>query len=129
MERDRAIRLLTERAVLTRMVCRELKEGDVLGHDLRSQTALFLMLRWIGDNLPESVRGEPRAEDGIDRMMVPDGCAEVAFEIISGAQVGSAMFILLTADNTIQADEHLKNLERALSVCWTKHPVAATAIR
>jgi len=31
MDRDRAIRLLTERAVLTRMICRELKDGNVLG--------------------------------------------------------------------------------------------------
>jgi hypothetical protein len=128
-DRDRAIRLLTERAVLTRMICRELKEGDVLGHDLRPQTALFILLRWISDNLPESVRVEPRADDGIDQMIVPDGYAELLTEIISGAQVGKALFMLLTADNRIQEQSDRENLKRAVAAYWAEHRVTIPVVR
>ena len=45
VERDQAIRLLTERATLTRMVCRELLDSDIGKPDRRPQTALFQLLR------------------------------------------------------------------------------------
>lgn len=128
-DRDHAIRLLTERAVLTRMVCRELKDGDGLGNDLRPQTALFILSRWIGDNLPDSVQVEPCPDDGIDQMSVPDGYAELVAQMKSGAQVGKALFMLLTADNRIQHESDHENLKRALAAYWAKHPVTVPAVR
>jgi len=71
VERDQAIHLLVERAVLTRLVCRELSYGVGGLPDRRSKTALFLLLQWIGGNLPE--RREPYPTDGIDQMVVPEG--------------------------------------------------------
>lgn len=123
-DRDHAIRLLNSRAVLTRMVCRELKDGAVQGDDLRPQTALFILLRWISDNLPGSVRVEPRADDGIDQMIVPDGYADLV-----GAQVGKAQFMLLTADNRIQQESDRENLKRALAVYWAEHRVTVPVVR
>jgi hypothetical protein len=113
MDRDRAIRLLTERAVLTRAFCREVTEaGDGLG-DPRQCIALSLLLRWIVENLPESLQyraasgnlcqDAPRASHGIDLMVVPGGCEGVLREIRDGAQVGDALLMLMTADNPIQA--------------------------
>ena len=128
-DRDRAIRLLTERAVLTRMVCRELKDSDVQGNDLRAQTALSILLLWISDNLPESMRVEPRADDGIDQMIVPDGYAQLVSEIISGAQVGKALFMLLTADNRIQEQGDRENLKRAVAAYWAEHRVTIPVVR
>ena len=110
------------------MVCRELKDGDVSGHDRRPQTALTVLLRWITDNLPESVRVEPHADDGIDQMIVPRGYAELVSEIKSGAQVGNALFMWLTADNRTQEESDRKNLESAVAAYWTQHPVAAPVI-
>jgi hypothetical protein len=43
VERDQAVRLLTERAVLTRALCRELLESDGSFSDRRSSTALVLL--------------------------------------------------------------------------------------
>ena len=51
--RDQALHLLTERAVLTRAVCRELQDsvGDFGGR--RPRTALALLLRWVQDAFPQ----------------------------------------------------------------------------
>ncbi|MCU1268367.1 MAG: hypothetical protein JWM21_4685 [Acidobacteria bacterium] len=127
VERDHATRLLSERAVLTRMLCRELLDSNVQFNTRRSGTALSILLRWVGQNLPESVRVEPHPSDGIDRMAVPDDCGELLREISDGAQVGEALFMLLTADNSLQADGDRTTLRRRLDAYWTNHASAAPA--
>lgn len=127
VERDHAVRLLIERAVLTRALCRELLESDGRFSDRRSDTALFLLLQWVGQNLPASVRVEPHASDGIDSMVVPDDCQELLREIHDGAQVGDALFMLLTADNSLQADGDRSTLQKRLNAYWANHPSAAPA--
>ena len=74
VERDTAVRLLAERAVLTRAICRELEEASGKFAGRRPSIALTLLLQWIWQNFPECVRVEPHPSDGIDRMIVPDGC-------------------------------------------------------
>src|SRR5437870_381942 len=104
VERDTAVRLLTERAVLTRAVCRELLDAAGRFDDRRPCTALAILLQWLRQNLPESVRIEPHPSDGIDGMVVPGTCQALLQEVRGGAQVGEALFMLLTADNSIQAN-------------------------
>ncbi len=75
--RDQALHLLTERAVLTRAVCRELLDsvGDFGGR--RPRTALALLLRWVQGTFPESDRIEPHAREGLDAIVVPQDCEDL----------------------------------------------------
>lgn len=132
-----AVRLLTERAVLTRAVCREITEaGDKFG-EWRQCVALGLLFRWIEENLPEALRyqaasgalcqREPRASDGIDRMVVPLGCEGVRQEIRDGAEVGDALRMLLTADTPLQARGDEAVVREKLAAYWAKHGTAVRA--
>ena len=101
VERDNAIHLLTERAVLTRMVCFELL--DIVHRrsvDRRVHTALSLLLAWVHENVPGSVRVEPHPADGINEMTIPAGYEKIVEEIRAGAQVGEALFMYYTADTS-----------------------------
>ena len=122
VERDKAVRLLTERAVLTRMVCRELRDADIDSFDRRPRTALSFLLRWIHENMPDSVHVEPHSADGIDQMIVPDGYQDILEEIRAGAQVAEALFMLETADNSLQADGDRAIIRERLTAYWAKHP-------
>ena len=126
-EHDKALRLLTQRAVLTRALCQELLDSQGRFSDRRSTAALSILLQWVAQNLPESVRVEPHASDGIDSMVVPDDCQELLREIHDGAQVGDALFMLLTADNSLQADGDQSTLQKRLNAYWANHPSAAPA--
>lgn len=127
VERDHAIRLLTERAVLTRALCRELLDSDEFNSTRRSGVALSLLLQWVAQNLPTSVRVEPHPSDGIDVMTVPDDCKELVQEIKDGAQVGEALFMLFTADNSFQTDGDRASLRKRLDAYWLNHASAAPA--
>jgi len=117
VERHQAINLLTERAVLTRLVCRELLDGAGNLPNRRAKAALFLLLQWIGGNLPECRRGEPYPADGIDQMVVPEGYQKLLEEIRSGAQVAQAYFMYLMADST--ADK--AKIPSLLTAYWKQH--------
>jgi hypothetical protein len=117
VQRDQAIHLLIERAVLTRLVCRELLDVADDLPNRRAKTALFLLLQWIGGNLPQYVRGEPYPMDGIDQMIVPDGCEKLLEEIRSGALVAQALFLYLMADSA--ADK--AKLPSLLASYWKQH--------
>jgi hypothetical protein len=127
VERDAAVRLLAERAVLTRAVCRELLDagGEFAGR--RPCVALSFLLQWIQENFPESIRVEPRPADGIDRMVVPDGCRDLLQEIQDGAQVGEALFMLLTADTPTQSRGDEAVIRDRLAAYWAKHLAAVRA--
>jgi hypothetical protein len=115
VERDNAIHLLTERAVLTRMVCFELL--DVVHRrlvDRRVHTALSLLLAWVHENMPGSVRVEPHPADGINEMTIPAGYEKIVEEIRAGAQVGEALFMYYTADTTYQADQDWARVQERL---------------
>lgn len=137
VERDTAVRLLAERGVLIRAVCRELTEAGGGFGDRRPCVPLSFLLRWIVENLPESFqfraaagnlcRREPRPSDGIDLMSVPNGCEDLLQEIRDGAHVGDALKMLLTADNPIQSEGDKTVIRDRLAAYWVKHgaPVRA----
>jgi hypothetical protein len=137
VERDTAVRLLAERAVLTRAVCQELSAAGDGFAERRPCIALSFLLRWIIENLPESfqfraVAGnlsqrEPRPSDGIDHMVVPDGCEGLLQEIRDGAQVGDALSMLLTADSPMQARGDEAVIRDQLAAYWAKHGAAVRA--
>jgi hypothetical protein len=129
VDRDKAVNLLTQRAILTRAVCRELLDADTSFNDRRPQTSLVLLLQWIARNLPESVRFEPHPSDGIDSMVVPDTCRELLQEIRDGAEVCEALFMLLTADNRIQADNDQAIIQNKLDRYWANHRSVASLLR
>ena len=129
VERDQAIRLLTERAVLTRMVCRELLESDLGGADRRPETALYQLLRWINDNQAAHIRVEAQADDGIDHMVVPDDYQDLVAEIRNGAQVCKALSLFMTADNQLQGDSDRALIRDRLAAYWERHHSPAPAIR
>lgn len=124
VERDAALRLLSERAVLTRMLCRELLEAKEALPDRRVDTAFSILLRWIAENFPESVRTEPHASDGLDRMTVPEAGRHLLAETTDGARVGEALFMWLTADTMMDADHDKAILRERLESYWAKHPLA-----
>lgn len=122
VDRDRAIYLLTERAVLTRSICQELRDAASNDFDgRRISVALGLLLRWVNENLPQSVRVEPHPSDGIDQMVVPEMCQELLQEIRAGAEVGEALFMLYTADTPSQARGDRERIKERLENYWAKH--------
>jgi hypothetical protein len=127
VERDTAVRLLTERAILTRAVCRELLD-DAPGFDGRRPcVALDLLLQWVQQHLQESVHIEPHASDGLDKMIVPDKCRDLLQEIRKGAEVCEALFMLWTADTPREAEGDRARIRDALQAYWGEHPSAAAA--
>jgi hypothetical protein len=124
VERDTALRLLSERAVLTRMLCRELVESNGDLPDRRVSTALSILLIWIARNCPESVKVEPHPSDGLDRMAIPEGGQDLLAEIREGARVGEAFFMFMTADTSRQAKHDEAVLRERLEHYWARHSVA-----
>lgn len=137
VERDTAVRLLAERAVLTRTICRELEESPGGFADRRPCVALGFLLHWIVEHLPESFQfraaagnvcqREPRPSDGLDQMAVPAGCEVLLDEIRDGANVGDALAMLLTADTSTQASGDEAKIRERLSVYWAKHAIPVRA--
>ena len=129
MERDQAIRLLTERATLTRMVCRELLDSDIDKPDQRPQTALFQLLRWIDENMGEYVHVSARADDGIEQMVVPEGYQGLFAEIGAGAKVCNALFMLQTADTGLQEQHDRAIIRDRLASYWAQHRLPVPVMR
>lgn len=121
VERDHAIALLTERAVLTRTVCREIAESDIGRYDRRPITALHQLLKWVFDTQGSYVRGEPRADDGLKSMVVPKGFEALFSEIESGADVCNALFMLTTADTRLQLISDRERLTNRLAAYLEKY--------
>jgi hypothetical protein len=124
VERDAALRLLSERAVLTRMLCRELDETKEQWPDRRVSTALSILLGWIAENYPEAVRVSPRASDGLDQMAVSEEDRALLAEVHDGAAVAEAYFMLMTADTSFAADHDKVVLREKLENYRSKHAVA-----
>lgn len=129
VERDEAIRLLVERATLTRMVCLELRDSDIGRPDMRPQVALFHLLHWVDENMRQHVHVEPRADDGIEQMIVPVGYQELVSEISAGAKVCDALFMLLTADSGLQAKNDRETIQDRLASYWARHRSPIPVVR
>lgn len=119
--RFEARQLLLERAVLTRMVCRELieKPEGKLGRSCRADAALGFLMRWICSQ-PQCPTS-PRPSSGIDSMSVPDGSSELLEEIRDGAAVCDAFTMLDSADTNSHWLSDMSRIEEALENYWSKH--------
>lgn len=124
VDRDTALRLLAERAVLTRAICCELRDENPNHSGRRSRSALAHLCEWIQTNLPESQKQglDAHAADGLDQMIVPDGCQAIFQEIHAGAQVADALAMSWTADNSRELDDDLQRIRKCLTTYWSEHP-------
>jgi hypothetical protein len=126
VERDTALHLLSQRAVLTRMLCRELAEAKGRLPDRRVSSALSMLLSWITQNFPESIwsplpsdgREHPRPSDGLDQMAVSDEGRGLLEEVREGTRVGEALFMVMTTDSSTTV------LQERLDTYWAKRAVA-----
>jgi hypothetical protein len=125
VERDRAIWLLIERAVLTRLVCRELAE-TTKRTGRRPVTALDLLLGWVNQHFSSFVHVEPHARDGLEAMAVPEGCEDLYQEIVAGTEVCEALFMAMTADSPNFQTRDLKRLDALLKHYLDAHGELAT---
>jgi hypothetical protein len=74
----------------------------------------------------EYVESEPRAGDGIEQMIVPEGYQELVAEIGASAKVCNALFMLLTADNGLQQQHDRAINSGPLGVVLDATPAAGT---
>ncbi|MFT3880739.1 MAG: hypothetical protein QM703_13875 [Gemmatales bacterium] len=121
VELDNAIHLLSERAVLTRSVCRELLECEGNFADRRPRLALSHLLSWVQHHFPEHVHVEPHPSDGLKHMIVPDSYQLLYAEVLDGAYVSEALFMLMIADNSIQSSNDKKGIRERLDAYWSRH--------
>lgn len=119
--RFEARQLLLQRAVLTRMVCRELmdKPEAKLSRSSRADAALGFLMEWIYSQ--PQCSNFPRPSSGIDSMIVPDGCSELQEEIRDGAAVCDALIMLDSADTDSDWQSDMSRIEEALENYWSKH--------
>ena len=115
--RDKALHLLTERAVLTRAVCRELKDSGGNFYGRRPGAAFALPVQWVQLTFSES--NAPLY--GLDAMVVPEDCEDLLREIRDGAEVCKALGMLFTADHTWEAESDSKAIAERLDAYWEAH--------
>ena len=126
VDTDQVLYLLCVRAVMTRTVCRELLESG--GYSRRADTALGLLLQWLMLTFPETTNAiVPAPRDGLDAMVVPEGCAELLTEIRDGAEVCEALRYSMTADLPSDRQEDDAALASALATYWKSHAQAVKA--
>jgi len=118
VNRDRALWLLAERAVLTRAVCRELLDSGGEFYGGRPFRALAQLLEWVDSNFPES---GPSPRCGLDAMVVPEDCQDLLREIRDGAEVCAALDMLTTADNALDAEGDKEAIAKKLAAYWEAH--------
>jgi hypothetical protein len=122
--RDQALHLLTERAVLTRAVCRELKDSGGNFYGRRPGAAFVMLLQWIQrQNLPSTARG------GLNVMVVPDDCQDLLREIRDGAEVCEALGMLFTADTPREVEGDSEKIAKRLDAYWKAHGQIVNAPR
>ncbi len=125
VERDRAIWLLTDRAILTRLVCRELLEATQRT-GRRPVAALDFLLAWVNQHFASFVHVEPHARDGLESMVVPQGCETVYEEVVDGTEVCEALFMAMTADSPNALKRDLERLDAVLAHYMEIHGAPAT---
>jgi predicted transcriptional regulator len=111
------VNLLVERAVLTRAVCREVRDGKVGPNYVRASFALNLLERWLAENMGYSYPSSN--QDEITN--APRGCKELMQEIHDGESVCRALDLQGTADRQSEAQSDVEGLREALDNYWRKH--------
>jgi hypothetical protein len=117
--RDQALHLLTERAVLTRAVCRELLDSGGVFNGMRPLTALALLFQWIHGTFPQSGHTDSPWH-GLDDMVVPEGCEDIVREIRDGAEVCD-LLILFKYGDTCDYESDREAIAKSLDAYWKAH--------
>lgn len=127
IEHFKALSLLLQRAVLTRMVCRELidKPEPKITRSSRASAAMNLLTAWVASTLVATDDISPWS--AIDEMLVPEGCDDLIEEIRDGAKVCEALSMLDSADTYSEWRGDMSRIEASLDAYWSKH--GAPAVR
>jgi len=120
VERGEAINLLTMRAVLTRMVCREASECKGRFLNGRPGVSLWLLGQWIDQYWPIELHPFNRYAT-LGAIFVPDDCQELADEIITGGAVCEAIKMIQTSDNDTEYQSDSFRINEALQKYWGKY--------
>jgi hypothetical protein len=120
VNRDQALHLLTERAVLTRALCRELRDSGGVFNGMRPLTALALLSRWIKNTFPETEPLGWAATEWLDDMVVPEGCEDLMREVSDGAEVCEALLMLVYGD-TCDVESDNEAIAKSLEAYWKAH--------
>ena len=127
VERDRAIWLLTDLSGAdsdpARMP-RALEATQRTGR--RPVAALDFLLAWVNQHFASFVHVEPHARDGLESMVVPQGCETVYEEVVDGTEVCEALFMAMTADSPNALKRDLERLDVVLGDYMEIHGAPAT---
>jgi hypothetical protein len=118
--RDQALHLLTERAVLTRAVCRELLDSGGVFNGMRPLTALALLSRWVKDTFPQSEPFGLTAREWLDDMVVPEGCEDMLREIQDGVEVCDRL-IMFNYGDLCDVESDREAIAKSLDAYWKAH--------
>jgi hypothetical protein len=120
VDRDHTLHLLTERAELTRAVCRELLDSGGVFNGMRPLTALALLSRWVKDTFPETEPLGLTATDGLYEMVVPEGCEDMLREIQDGAEVCERL-IMFNYGDLCDVESDREAIAKSLDAYWKAH--------
>jgi hypothetical protein len=121
VDRDKALHLLTERAVLTRAVCRELLDSGGVFNGRRPFAALALLSQWVDATFfPQDDVPSLSAVGGLDDMVVPEDCEDLMREIRDGAEVCD-LLILHKYGDTCDYDSDREAIAKSLDAYWKAH--------
>ena len=118
--RDQALHLLTQRAVLTRSVCRELLDSGGVFNGMRPLTALALLSRWVKNTFPETEPLGLAVWDGLNDMVVPEGCEDLLREIQDGAEVCDRL-VMLNYGDTCDVESDKEAIAKGRDAYWKAH--------
>lgn len=121
VERDETIRLLTMRAVLTRMVCREASECNGRFLYRRSGVSLWLLAQWLNQYWPVEEYTYSSRFSTLKAISVPDDYQDLAEEIIDGGKVCNGIEMIHTSDNDSEFQSDSIGINEALQNYWEKH--------
>lgn len=129
VDRFKAVTLLLERAVLTRMVCRELidKPEPEISRSSRADAAMNLLRAWVASRL--DVPGDIKPSSAIEAMLVPEGCDDLIEEIRDGAKVCEALSMLDSADTDSDWNGDMSRIKGSLDAYWSKRGAPALTQR
>lgn len=114
--REYGLDLLMERAVLTRAVCREIRDGEGTFY-ARAGTALELLQRWSQRYLGYSYA----TYDEEEITAAAADCKALMQEIQDGQRVCCALSLFGTADTASEDQDDREFLRTSLDEYWTKH--------
>ena len=112
-----ALDLLLQRAVLTRAVCQEVREGTTDPYYVRAKTVLGLLEHWLEENEGYSLA----SYNPVEIATAASDYKKLTQEIQDGQDVCQALSLHGTADTQTEARSDDAYLREALNKYWSKH--------